>query len=84
MNQTPSVQRIVHVSTNSTGNCPICKKVRVGGDIDFEAGVNHLLMEHRCTLLHVGTETVPDNSHKPWHTTVAVIGIPEDPIGGAI
>lgn len=63
---------IVHVSSNIGKSCEHCKTL-VGGD-DFAGAVNHYIEKHGYKVLHIGTETIPDNNTgAPWHTTVAVL-----------
>jgi len=46
----------------------------IGGD-DFQDSINHLISDHGCVLLHVGTET--SHAHEGlWHATVATLGSP--------
>ena len=73
MGATPEIDRIVHVGTTLTKLCPLCSRQRIGGD-RFEEGVNHLLTDHGCVILHAGQETVTE-ANKPWQATIVVIGL---------
>jgi hypothetical protein len=41
---------------------------------DIGKEIQHYL-EHGYKLLHVGQETSYDDDGKPWHSTVAVVGL---------
>jgi len=67
-------QVIVRVSSDSFNQCAECSET-IDGAKHFEKGVNHYLSEHHYKLLHIGTETTPDEKdHSPWHRTVAILG----------
>jgi len=76
MGATPEIDRIVHVGTTLTKLCPLCSRQRIGGD-RFEEGVNHLLTDHGCVILHAGQETVTE-ANKPRQATIVVVGLPRD------
>jgi hypothetical protein len=63
---------VIHISTNVSRGCPVCRKFSVGGSDDWEASVNHML-GHGWQLIHVGTETGFGSDHDPAHHTVAVL-----------
>lgn len=69
---------IVTVSTTVEQSCPFCGEW-MGGEMKFDESVRHLIEAHGCTLLHVGTQTTPDQKGGPWHSTVAVVGTSEAP-----
>ncbi len=71
-------QAIVQISNTTSHGCPFyCRRSgRMGGPDGFEEGVNHLIAEHGCTLLHVGGDTTEGPDGKPWHGTIAVLGSP--------
>lgn len=66
---------IARVSSNESGQCRFCSHP-IDGTLDFAAGINHYLTAHGCKVLHVGQEDVPDDQHKPWATTVAILATP--------
>lgn len=66
------VQQIVHISSNITRTCPVCRNRMLGAD-RWEDSVNHVL-GHGWKLLHVGGERDEDSSGKTIHHTVAVLG----------
>lgn len=67
------IQHVVQISTNIGEGCKHCSEP-IGTD-RFAESVNHYIKKHGYKLLHVGTETIPDNNTGgPWHTTVAVLG----------
>ena len=68
---------IITVSTSVSTACPFyCRRgVQMGGE-GFQDGINHLISEHGCMLLHVGTESSRDHDDKQWYGIVAVLGSP--------
>ncbi len=66
------VKHVVHVSTGIDTGCEHCVK-EIGSE-GFAKSVNHYIDKHSYKLLHVGSETVHDDTGKPWHTTVAILG----------
>lgn len=68
---------VITVSTTVEMGCPFfCSGQRIGGSMEFDNSVEHLISRHDCTLLHVGSETSHDLNGGPWHSTVAVLGSP--------
>lgn len=71
------VKAIIHVTTYMSTGCPFyCRDSGMIGGENFQAGVNHLLNRHGCTLLHVGSETQSSDGGA-WLASVATLGSPE-------
>lgn len=70
-------QAVVVVSTNSSTGCPFfCgQRAMIGGD-SYQQGINHLISEHGCVLLHVGSETSHADNGQLWHGTMATLASP--------
>ena len=66
-------QHVVHISTNITTGCQHCNH-RIGGG-DFAESVNHYIQKHNYKVMHIGTETITDSDGRPYHITVAVLGL---------
>lgn len=66
-------KHVVHVSTDVSMGCAHCS-FHVGGPHNFAESVNHYIVEHGYSVLHVGSETISGPKSEPWHTTVAVLG----------
>ncbi|QQQ03361.1 hypothetical protein [Lysobacter enzymogenes] len=66
-------QAIITVSTTVERGCPSCSQ-RIGGELEFDESVRHLIQQHGYVLLHVGSQTTHDGNGGPWHSTVAVLG----------
>ena len=75
------VQQVVQVFSSVMEFCPLCRESGAEGDkAPYDEGylaarVNHLLAEHGCVLLHVGTQTDTDGNGDPWQMTTAVVGV---------
>jgi hypothetical protein len=68
-----NMKHIVRVSSNVIEKCAHCGEV-IGGDVFFDASINHYMNAHGYKLLHVGAETTTDRDDRTWHTTVAILG----------
>ena len=66
------IDHVVHISTDVFTGCIHCS-FAIPGD-DFASSVNHYIEKHGYKLLHIGTETRGDDSGKPWHSSVAILG----------
>ena len=64
---------IVKISAGLNTRCKHCEE-RIDGE-KIDKAVNHYIHEHKYRLLHVGTETSNGQDGKPWHDTVALVGI---------
>jgi len=73
-NHYDGIEHIVHISTNIGTGCEHCQDQRIGVD-DFADSVNHYIKAHGYRLLHTAAETSYDMDGKPWHSTVAVVGM---------
>lgn len=72
-----AVKHTVKIISTISKGCPYCGKFQEGEQID--ECVNHLLLEHGGTLLHVGSEAFLDERGATAHATVAVVGTAEVP-----
>jgi hypothetical protein len=70
------IRHVIYLSTNSSARCEFCEEAFGFMSLEVAKGINHLLQNHGCRLLHVGTETSHDDEGKPWHSTVAILGAP--------
>lgn len=64
---------VVKLSTDNSQPCKLCQLALSGKKID--ESINHYVKAHNYRVLHVGTETSLDLEGKPWHDTVAVLGV---------
>jgi hypothetical protein len=68
-----NMKHIVRVSSNVIETCTRCAEV-IGGDVLFDASINHYMNAHGYKLLYVGAETTTDRDGMPWHSTIAILG----------
>lgn len=73
--KTEDAQAVITVLSYETRGCRFfCGKgISVGGPDNFDDGINHLISEHGCTLLHVGSETTHLSDGQPQHGTRATL-----------
>lgn len=70
---------IITVSNSLSHHCPFdCEGAQTRSFNEFQDVVNHLISVHGCALLHVGNETTEGPNSKPWQSTIAVLGSPEE------
>jgi len=69
----PQSKDVVYLSTNIDKSCEVCQ-FRFNNWYDLGNRIQHYL-DHGYKLLHVGSETSHDDEGKPWHSTVAVVGL---------
>lgn len=73
------IRHVVHISTNISTSCEHCSKSVGGypgdGEHSLAESINHYIEKHGYKLLHLGTETSHDTEGKPWHSTIAVLGM---------
>ncbi len=67
------VTEVLHVSTNASTGCKLCKEAPIGGD-KFDESITHLIRDHGYRLLYVGPQTLKDFDGRLWHHIVAVVG----------
>jgi len=67
------IKHVVHISTDVTKGCEHCSFL-IGGE-NFSESINHYIEQHGYKLLHVGTETIHNQTDgSSWHMTIAILG----------
>lgn len=69
----PENKEVIYLNTDTDKACEACG-YSFNGWYDLGNRIQHYL-EHGYKLLHIGSETSRDDEGKPWHSTVAVLGI---------
>jgi len=73
-NQYAGLGSVVKLDTNISKACLHCPGEFFDGE-DIDNAINHYVQKHHYRVLHVGTETSHGQDGKPWHNTVAIVGI---------
>ena len=76
MKDIKETKRTIYLSTDiKGGKCKLCH-FKFDEYAPITKKINHYIKEHNYTLLHVGQESMwEDSSNSPFHSTVAILAI---------